>query len=1164
MLFSILGNSGAVIPASIDTLHEKAVTCTILASTPSILATLFLPSSTINPYKLVHTILLGGETPPQSLLAAWLAQSVRILNAYGPTETMCASLMQEVEVCQRTYSVRNAIIGLPMPQCPAYVVDPATMEAIDDDDVEGEIIIAGCSLAHGYYNDLAKTSTAFVDWNGVRVYRTGDLGRWVRRNDGARVMEFRGRSDRTVKNRGFLVNLDSDVEGPIAQMREFGVDSVCAAMVQGHLVAVITPLCVDVSALYQKLRSTLSAFHVPDRIHAVDELPLSANGKVDMKAVLALLRPNHANTDGLNDSRQSGDMDVNSNSSRTARIAQCMKEALGLDQQHCLTGHSDFFELGGNSLAALRFTTLCRSQGLKVMPKDVYSAKTVIAITACANENDNVIVDVGEAALQHAGIRQAQADMLVTIAQAIGIAPSDIEAAGSLTTLQLELASSTMECDGKNTVQVRRVYDGTRAATMRSAWHRVCESEPLFRTELALHLPCGPVQILRSQARECLQPVLRVFDDYEAYHTAISQVGLVVGLGQRIEMLSYQPAWKSVEGVEDWSQAADEDMDDNTELEMTVIWTIHHALIDGYSQALVLAQVERAARGEVLVPGRSFIDAAAALTVIQEARDEEARAFWWSHLEDVVVGTPGVRPIGVDQTDTRADAPSVRATELAFTMPEHEASRIAPFARAHRTTVATLHYTAWALAQISLFQSRIVVVGAVVSGRETQPLFENVIGPTMATLPLVVRLPQDGAPSAKELLESTMGSLVSMADYAWSRPDQITRSWRLSNLLAEQYGFPVHDTEVPQARPAELFDNTAFPLNLLADGDATFRLVFDTKIHSIAAASRLRDGFIRALKALLRDDITVCLPDSQRGVRQADGIPRSLQHVLERFANGPPKTVRMAFERSAIENADLVAVESTTASLTYAELNLRAGQVAYDIRQRMPHARVVSIHADGSLNWVVGILAILKAGCAYCPLDPAYTLERRAVIHKQSGAAGLLLPYRNQSHEVPLPDLNTVIVIDEANAQTMQGAEHGVLLDGVDDSPQSDALIVFTSGTTGEPKGVPISNQGLLALQSNREATMFSQPGRRIAQFMSPAFDYCANEILSALLHGGTLVLKDPTDSLAHLKRVDAATFTPSMMAIMDPDDYPNLRIVSQISPGPASLSSPTPADIVL
>ncbi|KAH6698344.1 hypothetical protein BKA61DRAFT_583180 [Leptodontidium sp. MPI-SDFR-AT-0119] len=253
----------------------------------------------------------------------------------------------------------------------------------------------------------------------------------------------------------------------------------------------------------------------------------------------------------------------------------------------------------------------------------------------------------------------------------------------------------------------------------------------------------------------------------------------------------------------------------------------------------------------------------------------------------------------------------------------------------------------------------------------------------------------------------------------------------------------------------------------------------------------------------------------------------------------PAYTFKQAFEQSALLHPDLIAVESGSEVLTYAQLNNRANAVPENMLQASSSGGTVAIHADGSLNWIIGILGILKAGSTYCPLDLQYPLARRNDIVHLSNANGLLLPFSKQRKDQP-PFCGRILGVDEILESVAGKVIHDIHVDSWED----DTILVFTSGTTGKPKGVPISNLGLLALQSNPEATLFTLPGRRIAQFMSPAFDYCTNEIFSALLQGGTLVLRDPANPYEHLKRANTATVTPSLLAVLEPSDYPNLDIV--------------------
>lgn len=218
----------------------------------------------------------------------------------------------------------------------------------------------------------------------------------------------------------------------------------------------------------------------------------------------------------------------------------------------------------------------------------------------------------------------------------------------------------------------------------------------------------------------------------------------------------------------------------------------------------------------------------------------------------------------------------------------------------------------------------------------------------------------------------------------------------------------------------------------------------------------------------------------------------------------------------------------------------------------MPGAAVVAIYADGSPNWITGILGILKAGAAYCPLDPAWPAQRRQAVCELSEAEALLVPQSMQHRDcvqgtTPIP----VLVVGDI---THGGAEDEALSRG---PPSPTLFIVFTSGTTGKPKGVPVSHRGFLALQSNPVARFFVQPGHRIAQFMSPAFDCCANEVFSALLHGAALVLRDAEHPYAHLKTVDIANLTPSVLGVLDESEYANLTIVCALCP-------PVPACMLL
>lgn len=220
VIFSTICNGGTLILADPPTLEAAAKTCHILPLTPSILSSLDPEAG----FDRVEKIFLGGEAPPEPLIQAWYSPHRRVYNSYGPTETTCTVLMREL------VAGLPITIGYPIPYSTVSLLDAEGLESL-----EGEICISGSGLALGYFGDPERTASSFVKLNGQKLYRTGDYGKHTKNG-----IRFCGRKDSMAKNRGFLINLEGDVEPALLSFEK--VTRATACMVNGKLIAFVTPV----------------------------------------------------------------------------------------------------------------------------------------------------------------------------------------------------------------------------------------------------------------------------------------------------------------------------------------------------------------------------------------------------------------------------------------------------------------------------------------------------------------------------------------------------------------------------------------------------------------------------------------------------------------------------------------------------------------------------------------------------------------------------------------------------------------------------------------------------------------------------------------------------------------------------------------------------------
>ncbi|KAK4172364.1 putative non-ribosomal peptide synthetase SirP, partial [Triangularia setosa] len=1097
LVFSTLCSGAQILIPSTPDFFRCIPRVTILTATPSILAAIQDPETC----PALRTIVLGGEAPPPWLIKKWFAPGRNIYNAYGPTETTVCSLMG------RVFPGKPITLGVPMPNSKVLLLDDQDRETD-----QGEICITGPGLALGYFQDAKKTAKSFVTRQGERMYRTGDFARRTEHG-----LVFGGRADSLVKNRGFLVNLESEV---IPMLLVSGAATATAFMHRHQLVAFITPDSIDALALRQSLAARHDAFLVPDLIRSLPALPLTANGKADNRALQQLLHTEMLDNGGDADDKGKCKMDV----LKDAIVAATSLPRAEVDHAE----DRSFWELGGNSLAALKVLSYLRKRGL------VLGIKALLKLPTLRDVHDAL-----QETYQHIGENGVTTH-------------GDEPTTAPMTPLQVKMIQATLKTPGANYLLMRidmpHPDENLDPAHLKQAWQAVFQRHSIFRTTFSL-----------AQEQQEIRPELGPLD---WNHETTTPQGFNVLLETRSEeiRLSMLSAHLQEENNDKFTPVNIFRLVIVPGVGSTLLASAHHAQADGWSLAIVLEKVRAILEGNTILSPVDVPFSVAALAQKDQEANQSGVSFWTDLLEEKedflpILHLPKPSPGDLDTAPQQGDWSQSSKISLGLRISELEDG-----ARRLRVTPSSLVYTAWALVLSNYTSSDRVAFGAVFSGRNLMSLsgVERVVGPLLNTVPFPVLLGDSAASTIAAAVSHVNSQVLQAVEYQWSAAEVMTTmsgesiNAALQSIVVTEYDLPPH----PSSWRVQRQDLMEFGLSLLIErdeddtsgqGGLQVRALFDGTKYAVWGIQQLLSHVRNALRELLnpnnenlRDVRGKILDDDERGL------------LLGPAAYGghdvPSATVKDAFEAAAAQWPDLCAVESTRhGGTSYRQLDEASNMVARWLRQWLPAGKrpqdmVVGVITDGSVHWVVAILAAFKAGYVCCAIDASLPSARIQTIVEQSGASVFLAA--NQVCAESLPGSNRdVLVVDES----LQQSARGVSSEPLKTVAQSYDVVylVFTSGSTGIPKGVPLHNKSILNVIANPHVRLFASPNRRIAQLYGLGFDVVLVELFGSLCYGATLVLKDPSNPFTHLQRVNATMATPSLLSACLPDEYPNLDTIA-------------------
>ncbi|WP_420977009.1 amino acid adenylation domain-containing protein [Bacillus vallismortis] len=1015
-------------------------------------------------------VLVGGEALPSGLLQALHELQCPVTNLYGPTETTIWSAAAFLEKGVKGVPP----IGKPIWNTQVYVLDHGLQPVPPG--VVGELYIAGTGLARGYFRRPDLTAERFIadpyGPPGTRMYRTGDQARW--RADGS--LDYIGRADHQIKIRGFRIEL-GEIDAVLAKHPDIEQAAVVVREDQPgdkRLVAyMVAAAAIDTAELRRFVGASLPDYMVPAAFVEMDELPLTPNGKLNRKALPA---PDFSTS-------------VSDRGPRTPQeeiLCDLFAEVLGLAR----VGIDDsFFELGGHSLLAARLMSRIREvMGAELGIAKLFDEPTVAGLAAHLDQAQSV-----RPALQRA---ERPEKIPLSFAQR------------RLWFLHcLEGPSPTYNIP----VAIRLSGELDQSVLQAALYDLVCRHESL-RTIFPESQGTSYQHILDAdQAR----PVLHV--------TEMAEKELSERLAEAVRYsfdLAAEPAFRAELFVIGPG-------------ECVLLLLVHHIVGDGWSLTPLTRDLGAAyaARCHGKAPewaplAVQYADYALWQQELLGSGDDPNSliagqlAFWKETLRNL----PDQLELPTDYS--RPAEPSHDGDTIHFRIEPELHKRLQELARANRVSLFMVLQSGLAALLTRLGAGTDIPVGSPIAGRNDDAL-GDLVGLFINTL--VLRTDTSGDPSFRELLDRVRE--VNLAAYE----NQDLPFERLVEVLNPARSRATH----PLFQIMLVFQNTPDAELHLPDMDSSLQ------IHSVGSAkfdltleiseNRLADGTPNGLEGLLEYSTDLFKQETAQAL--ADRLMRLLeaaesdpdQHIGNLDILAPEERSSMVtdwqsvsdklphaclpeqFEKQAALRPDAIAVVYEDQALSYAELNERANRLARMlISEGVGPEQFVALALPRSLEMAVGLLAVLKAGAAYLPLDPDYPADRIAFMLKDAQPAFIMTNIKAAAHIPPAENVPKIVLDDPELAEKLNRypAENPNNTDRIQPlSPLNTAYVIYTSGSTGVPKGVMIPHQNVTRLFAATDHWFHFSSDDTWTMFHSYAFDFSVWEIWGPLLHGGRLVI---------------------------------------------------------
>jgi amino acid adenylation domain-containing protein len=1037
----------------------------------------------------VRTVILGGEVIDSSRLLKLVKPWPEFFNCYGPTECTGVVVFYRMSPDLEQYRNRSVPLGRPIANARIYILDGHGQPVPIG--VAGEIYIGGVGVARGYLNRPELTAERFVrdpftPEAGARMYKTGDLGRWL--PDG--TIEFLGRNDFQVKVRGYRIEL-GEIEARLrehAGVREAVVLAQEDSAGDKRLVTYYTGVeTVGAEELGRHLTERLPEYMVPAAYVRLKALPLTPNGKLDRKA-LPVPKADAYAVRGYE--APQGEVET--------ILAAIWADVLKVER---VGRHDNFFELGGHSLLAVTLIQRMRQKGLHTDVRALFSAPTLAGLAAGVGGGASV-VDVPPNLIppQCDAITPEMLPLVklstTEIGRIVGGVPGgarNVQDIYPLAPLQDGILFHHLMATKGDPYLLSSLYSFDNRARLDgylAALQAVMDRHDILRTAVVWEGLREPVQVVWRKAPMPVEEVQ--FDPADG--------DMAEQLKRRFDPRHHRVDVRQAPLIHAW-------VAQDTANERWLLLLLSHHLASDHTtmgvmqeeiQAHLLGQADQLPRP---LPFRNLV-AQARLGVSQE----EHEAFFRKLLGDVDEPTA---PFGL--LDVQGDGSGIE--EASLEVDANLARRLRDHARKLGVSAATLFHLAWAQVLARVSGREDVVFGTVLFGRmQACEGADRALGLFMNTLPVPIRVGEESVESSARATHTQLADLLRHEHASLALAQRCSAVPASAPLFSALLNYR-HSPSMAQAPSAEAMqawegidllyegERTNYPFTLSVD-DLGEGFVLTAQVSAVIGPMRVCEFMHTALEGL----VEALEKTPAKATHSIDVLPEAeRRQVLEEWndtkAEYPrDQCVHEVFEMQALRTPEAIAVEDGERRLTYHELNSRADGLSQRLRTFGVREDVlVGLCVERSIEMIVAMLGILKAGGACVPLDPTYPTERLAFMLEDTKTPVLVTERRFMDR---FSGAHTrIIFLDDPRTEAVETNPPRT-------HPHSESLayVFYTSGSEGRPKGVCIPHRTINRLVCN---TNFVQivSSDCVAQVSNASFDGATFEIWGALLNGARLVM---------------------------------------------------------